>query len=201
MAERAPWLIIVTGRPAAGKSTLAKWLGGELSLPVLSKDGVKEILFDELGWHDRERSRELGRASVAVLFHFAEQLLAAGQSLILDNTFHTDLASSRFRFFTLNYQARPVQIVCSADSEALFERFRQRALSGARHGGHVDMQCLDEYRQTLQSNPNHRLDIGGHVIEVDTSDWSEVRYEDILARVKSILMSDETEPRPSVFSG
>jgi tRNA uridine 5-carbamoylmethylation protein Kti12 len=59
------WLIIVTGRPAAGKSTLAKWLGQRLDMPVLSKDGIKEILFEELGWHDREWSKRLGRASLA----------------------------------------------------------------------------------------------------------------------------------------
>ena len=37
--------ILVTGIPAAGKSTMAKFLGEQLQLPVLSKDGIKELLY------------------------------------------------------------------------------------------------------------------------------------------------------------
>jgi dephospho-CoA kinase len=36
-------IIIVTGRPAAGKSTLAKWLSQELKLPLVSKDSITEF--------------------------------------------------------------------------------------------------------------------------------------------------------------
>ena len=54
---------IVTGPPGAGKSTLAEYLARELCLPLISKDGIKEILFDTLGWHDREWSKKLGHAS------------------------------------------------------------------------------------------------------------------------------------------
>ena len=96
MSEPASWIVIVTGRPASGKSTLAKWLGERLRLPVISKDEVKEILFDTLGWSDREWSKELGRTSVELMFHFAEKLLETRQSLILDNAFHSGLASQRF---------------------------------------------------------------------------------------------------------
>ena len=86
------WLIIVTGRPAAGKSTLAKWLGQRLRIPVLSKDNIKEIPFEELGWSDREWSKRLGRASVEVMYACAQSLLEADQSVILDNAFHPELA-------------------------------------------------------------------------------------------------------------
>ena len=181
------WLIIVTGRPAAGKSTLANWLGGKLALPVVSKDGVKEILFDQLGWRDRERSKELGRASVELMFHFAEKLLETRHSLILDNVFHSDLASPRFMKLIQKYNVNPLQIICNAPDDVLFERFRQRAVSGARHAGHVDLQCLDEYKQSLQANPMQILEIGGEIIEVDTTDLSAVRYEKILEQVQAIL--------------
>ena len=45
--------ILVTGIPAAGKSTMAKFLGEQLQLPVLSKDGIKELLYDTVGFRSR----------------------------------------------------------------------------------------------------------------------------------------------------
>ena len=72
-------IIIVTGRPAAGKSTLAKWLSQELKLPVVSKDNIREELFERLGWKDRKWAQELGKASVDMMFYFARAELAVGR--------------------------------------------------------------------------------------------------------------------------
>jgi hypothetical protein len=40
--NRKPKCIIITGRPGAGKTTLAKKLGERLSMPVISRDEIKE---------------------------------------------------------------------------------------------------------------------------------------------------------------
>lgn len=187
MIESPPWLIIVTGRPAAGKSTLAKWLGERLTLPVVSKDEVKEILFDALGWSDRKWSKALGRTSVELMFHFAEKLLETRHSLILDNAFHSDLASHRFGSLKQKHGAESLQIICSAPAEILHGRFRDRAIRQPRHPGHVDMLSLDEYKQSLQSNPLLALDIGGEVIEVDTTDFAAIDRDSILAKIRSLI--------------
>jgi predicted kinase len=68
----APRLIIVTGRPASGKTTLARWLAQEIHLPVVSKDSIREVLFERLGWKDRPWAQLLGRVSIDLMFHFAE---------------------------------------------------------------------------------------------------------------------------------
>ncbi len=57
------YCILVTGPPAAGKSTMAELLSDRLKLPALSKDRVKELLFDYVGFQSREGKVNLGVAS------------------------------------------------------------------------------------------------------------------------------------------
>ncbi len=54
--------ILVTGIPASGKSTMAEYLSEALHIPVISKDKIKEILFDTVGFHSRtEKSQSWNR--------------------------------------------------------------------------------------------------------------------------------------------
>lgn len=188
------WLIIVTGRPAAGKSTLAAWLGTQLGIPVIGKDHLKEILFAELGWRDREWSKMMGRASVELLYFLARTLLASGTSILIENAFHPELASPTLRAIAQETQATTLQIICQADNEVLFQRFQQRNEAGLRHAGHVDAQSLDELRASLTQNRPVRLDLDGPVLEVNTNDFAVVRYEAILEQVKALVNSITENP-------
>jgi predicted kinase len=181
-------IVIVTGRPAAGKSTLAKWLSQELKLSLVSKDSIREELFDRLGWKDRKWAQELGRASVDMMFYFAHAELEVGHSIIMDNSFYPPVSNPRFQALKEKYQAESIQIVCDSDRETLFQRFKSRADSGNRHPGHGDQDVLDELYANLADNSSAVLEIGGSVIEVDTTDFARVNYQEILKQVKSLLV-------------
>ena len=56
-------VVLVTGIPGAGTTTVSRALSKALMLPLLSKDAIKESLFDELGVKDREWSLQLGAAA------------------------------------------------------------------------------------------------------------------------------------------
>ncbi len=49
------YCILITGIPAAGKSEMARFLGRELGLPVLSKDRIKELLYDTVGFQSEPK--------------------------------------------------------------------------------------------------------------------------------------------------
>lgn len=189
MEKKRPKIIIVTGKPATGKSTLANWLSKELKLPLVSKDLIREILFERLGWKDRPWAQLLGRASVDMMFYFAETELETGNSIILDNSFNPDMSNSRFQELKARHKADSIQVVCNSDRETLFGRFKTRAKNDNRHPGHGDGDVLDKLYENLANEDPLILDIGGKIIEVDTTRFEEVDYQAILEQV--ILFLEE----------
>lgn len=77
------YCILMAGVPAAGKSTMANAIAKQLKLPVISKDMIKELLFDNIGFQSREEKVNLGIASMEIMYYVAGQLMKAGQPFIL----------------------------------------------------------------------------------------------------------------------
>jgi predicted kinase len=180
-------LIIISGPPGSGKTTLGKRIAKELNLPIVHKDGIKEILFDKLGWSDRAWSRKLGIATYALLYYFIETQLSAGRSCIVESNFHAEYDTEQFLALKAKYDFEPLQICCVADGEALFQRFKERAASGERHPGHVETLNLEEFKPLLLRGRDEVMDIGGTIIEVDTTDFDKVDYEGLVERVRNFM--------------
>ena len=60
-------VIVVSGLPASGKTTLARRLSAALRLPLLSLDTIKEAIVDEITVEDRFAVRSAAREIVARL--------------------------------------------------------------------------------------------------------------------------------------
>lgn len=183
--NQAPQIIIISGAPATGKTTLARHAADHLGLPLLHRDGLKDTLFQTLGWSDRAWSQKLGGASWDLLFYLMEVQLKARCSFIVESNFEPRLHLSRFDAWRETYPFEAVQIVCKADPNVCYDRFHARATSGERHPGHVDQLAgRDEFVATQLARDYTPLTIGGTVIEVDTTDFEKVEYAEILAQIK-----------------
>jgi adenylate kinase family enzyme len=55
---KKPYLLVVTGRPGSGKTTFAKELGSEISMPVISRDQIKEGYVHTFGKRHTELPEE-----------------------------------------------------------------------------------------------------------------------------------------------
>src|SRR5690348_7819166 len=179
-----PPLVIVTGPPASGKTTLGRALAERLDMPFLYKDGIKETLFDTLGWSDREWSRRLGVATYALLFSMLEMELAARRSLVIESNFDAERDGPCFLALRERYGFRPVQVCCVADGAVLLERFRSRAATNERHPGHVELANIAEFEPVLLRGRLDPLPLDSLVIEVDTTDFAQV---DVAAIVRKVL--------------
>ncbi|MCY3659224.1 MAG: AAA family ATPase [Caldilineaceae bacterium] len=178
-AGRPPVLVLVNGPPCAGKSHLTDVLAGSTSLPVLTKDMIKETVYDTAGWADRDWSRRLGTAASALLWMFARSLLSQGQDCLIEANFRADLAANELTDLTSDLKFTSAQIFVTAAPTVLAERFRTRARLQTRHPGHLDAELQHEY--TEGSIPQEQLQpIPGtdFVLTLNTTDINPERHAD-----------------------
>jgi len=184
-----PALIIVSGPPASGKSSLGRYIARELQLPYVSKDGIKERLFDTLGWKDREWSKKLGEASNELLWYLAEAELAVGRSLVVQSNLNAAWANRKILALKARYEFQPIQVQCMAAGEALVQRFMARE----RHPGHGDATLIEELAPRLLQAKPEILEIGGAVIMVDTTDWAQVDRAGLVESVRAAMKEAENK--------
>lgn len=144
---RSARLIIVTGLPATGKSTVGRRLAERFGLPMISKDAIKEPLLDYIGAPDAAVSRLLSDASFAVLFAITRELLGSGVDVLLEGNFRPGEHEPALRSIVEVQAAglpacRIAQVLCRVDEPTRVARLQQRAADVSRHPGHRDAQLV-----------------------------------------------------------
>ena len=129
-------VVLVSGAPGAGKSTLAGPLAAGLGFALLGKDLIKETLHDALGAPaaDRPWSRRLGGAAMELIWALA----ADAPAVVLEANFRPHSEYERGRITGLG--GRIVEVDCSCPVRLATARYNGRAATrhrGARGGHHV----------------------------------------------------------------
>lgn len=143
----------MTGPPAAGKSSIARPLADALAFPLLSKDTIKETLFETLGVGDVAWSQRLGAASIELLFLFAREL----RDVVIDCNFNAT-AASQFA----GPDAAIVEVFCRVPPAVATQRYAARH----RHPGHCDAERAHEVATWAEQSAPLNI---GPVLEVDTT--------------------------------
>ena len=176
-----PLVLIITGAPASGKSTLGPRVASALALPYLSKDLFKESLFETLGVADRAWSQRLGIASIQLLYKSTAALLEAGQSVAVESNFHVRLSPPVFQGFAKRYGCYFIRVGASPQVPRWSSASSNGFLSGERHPGHADAETLAEWRTALLDQRWDALDLPGPVLTVNTE--GSVDVEALVARL------------------
>ena len=156
--QSSPLFVVVSGLAASGKTSLAEPLAQALGVQLISKDAIKEALFEAVGYGGLARSKTLSRAADAAMVRIAQDLDGA----VLDNFWYAETVDE-----LLAPLPRPiVEVFCRCDPDVAYERFRGRM----RHPGHADQERdPDTLRAPFFTRANKLpLRTLGPVVEVNT---------------------------------
>jgi hypothetical protein len=149
--NRTPKCIIVTGRPGAGKTTLAKKLGGRLWMPVISRDEIKEGYVNTFGVkHDQLPPDTNGMVS-DLFFGIVNQYLAGRISVVIEAAFQHKVWEPRMP--GINELASPLIVLCSADGALAARRHLRRGLENPDREFYHGDKRVAHYRETGEVSP------------------------------------------------
>ncbi len=134
-------VVVISGAPGAGKSTLAAPLAEILGLPLISKDTIKECLHDSLAAAAPDDalawSRMLGAAAMELLWALAARFPAA----VVEANFRPHSAYELAKLRDLG--AVIVEVNCHCAPAEAARRYEQRARAGERRQTHVVAMLSD----------------------------------------------------------
>ena len=181
--EKEPFhrtIVMISGAPGVGKTTIARPLARALGMPLFAKDSIKERMQDVLGetgpvefaW-----SRRLGAAAMEMLWLLASD----APECVLEANFWNGHEKQDAALRKLSENGTIIEVHCTAPQEEIIRRFRARQAAGERHAVHPDHEFTPEHWERNFSKP-----IGiGHVIEVDTT--TPVDVPRLAAAVRALL--------------
>ena len=108
-----PPLVIVSGAPASGKTTLARLLADRLPLPLLAKDRLRQIFRDAFDADTREENRRLLNPGFVVFYELIAELLRAGVGVVAECNFHRGISEPELR--PVAALGTPVIVHCQVD--------------------------------------------------------------------------------------
>jgi predicted kinase len=141
---RAHWhmIIIITGLPATGKSTLARLLARRYQYAWIGKDSIIAPLLKVIGAADRSASRTLSDASFEVLFSIARDQARASAPMILEGNFRPGQHEADIRSILsacpANHTPGVAQILCRVDENERIDRLNRRLRNAEPSAAHTD---------------------------------------------------------------
>ena len=156
--------VVVTGTAGAGKSTLAASLAAAVGTVLLSKDKLKEALYEVMPTTNPAESLQLSAAAMAVLYELARD---SGSGVVMEANWRVESDVARLKALP-----RPlVQVYCDVPPMLARRRLVDRVQSQQRHPVHRDAMDPATLASMLEqaSEPDEPLPLACPLLRVDTS--------------------------------
>jgi len=173
-----PFIILVAGIPASGKTTYSRHIASKLSAVLIGKDAIKSVLYEALQWDNSNRAvgQTHGKAASFVMYHIAEEIMKTGGNLVVESNF-PPYSADVFRGLVEKYSYNAITVLCDADSEVLFKRYYERENTTERHDGLRGLR-IDLEQFTEETRPLRDFCVG-HKLIFDTTYLNGINYDAI----------------------
>lgn len=179
-----PTLIVVSGPPASGKTTLAHALAQAVHCPAICRDEIKEGLVSgtESETFVPERGDAANQVATAAFFDVVELLVQRGVTVVAEAAFQHHRWAP---WITRVSELANIRIVnCEADV-AVVHRRRVRRWQDERwrrrFHADPDLQQLALIERSPPGPAYQPIDLAGPMLVVDTSDGYRPAFDEIVA--------------------
>jgi predicted kinase len=163
-------IVLTSGLPGSGKTTLAGEFGTDLGLPILERDRFQNLMLDQVPVESVAASKQIGAASWELLFDMVPRLAATGAAFAVDSNFSRRRHRERLSGIARDAGYGIVEVHCTAPPGVLLERYRTRAVD-QRHPAALDRERVAEFAALFEDPAMHEdaVVFPGDALVVDTS--------------------------------
>lgn len=175
-------LMLIMGDLATGKTTFAKKLSQRYGVNVFSKDSIKEVLGDTVGFSNREENLKLSKAAMELMLSIFSEFCKLGKSLILEANFHAaELAE--FAELADNYGYDVLTLMLRGDVNILHKRFLNRIQNENRHPVHLSVALDDtgDFAACIEHSRSEHIE--GDILTIDANDFSYQEDAGVLSKI------------------
>ncbi|MEU4678416.1 AAA family ATPase [Micromonospora sp. NPDC023737] len=182
--RRRPNLVVVSGPPGAGKTTLAHRLAREIGCPAICRDEIKEgMVHASAGDFIAAPIDELTMRTLPTFFQVLGLLLVAGVTTVAEAAFQDRLWRPHLQPFGGLADIRVVH--CQITAETAWDRIHQRRNEHPTRRAHPDAYLIDQHVHAGQHDSFDRVRLDVPELEVDTSDGYRPGLDEIVAFVNA----------------
>lgn len=195
-------LLLLAGYPGTGKTYFADMvIQQHPEFHLHSQDVIKEHFFDTYGFANIDEKKAVVTKAREYYYQKMEYYMQQGKSIISDYPFSYK-QKPIFERLSVKYNYQVITVRFIGDTKIIYNRQRNRDLDASRHVGHMASKYYKGDRQENRSSAGDLIpyekflargkDRGyetfalGHVIDVDTTDFSKVDYESILETIAKL---------------
>ncbi|HEU4348384.1 MAG TPA: ATP-binding protein [Actinoplanes sp.] len=137
----SPTLIVVSGPPGAGKTTLAHTVAAAIGCPAICRDEIKEGMVHARPGYGPSLSDELNRRTLAAFFDVLRLLLGAGVTVVAEAAFQDRLWRPGLESLLDLATVRIIR--CTASAEVARKRIARRLEEDLHRAAHDDREYLE----------------------------------------------------------